>query len=73
MGGVQDQVELEKASEYTGTVPELNSHMKTIHQAEGERRSNGELPESAPAPIMKRKMYKELGSPTAQAVAQLLL
>ena len=32
-----------------------------------EQRAAGELPEQAPAPLMKQKTYKELGSPTAQA------
>ena len=52
--------------EDAGTVPELSNHLKEIVKAEIARRAAGELPESAPAPIMKRKTFKELGTPTAQ-------
>ena len=56
-----------KLDEDVGTVPELTARVKEILKAEAQRRRDGELPESAPAPIMKRKSYKQLGTPTVQA------
>ena len=56
--------------EETGTVPELTNHLKEILKVEQRRREAGELPTHAPAPIMKRKTFKQLGSPTAQAAAR---
>ena len=53
--------------EDAGTVPELTNHLKEIVKVEKARREAGELPDSAPAPIMKTKTFKELGTPTAQA------
>ena len=43
---------------------ERSSHLKQIIAEERERRQAGELPEQAPAPIMKRKKFKELGTLT---------
>ena len=48
-------------------MPELTNHLKEIIKEEKRQRDAGELPDSAPAPIMKRKTFKQLGSPTAQA------
>ena len=56
-----------KHNEETGTVPELSNHLKEILKVEKTRREAGELPTHAPAPIMKRKSFKQLGTPTAQA------
>ena len=56
-----------KHDEDVGTVPELTNHLKEILKEEKRQRDAGELPDSAPAPIMKRKTFKQLGSPTAQA------
>ena len=57
-----------KQDDDVGTVPELTSHLKDILVTEGERRAANALPLHAPAPIAKRKTYKELGTPTAQAI-----
>lgn len=48
-------------------MPELTNHLKEILNIEQTRRAAGELPTHAPAPIMRRKTFKELGSPTEQA------
>ena len=50
-----------------GTVGDLTGHLKELVEEEQERRAAGELPEAAPAPVSKRKTFKELGTPTAQA------
>ena len=50
-----------------GSVEDLTGHLKEIIAEEQERRRAGELPEEAPAPIMKRKTFKELGTLTPQA------
>lgn len=55
------------SDEHVGSIEELTGHLKEIIQEERERRQAGELPEQAPAPIFKRKSFKELGTPTAQA------
>ena len=52
-----------------GSVADLEGALKEIIDEERERRAAGELPEAAPAPLMKMKTYKELGTPTAQAEA----
>ena len=56
-----------KLDDEVGTVPELTAHLKLILQTEGQRRAAGELPDSAPAPVFRRKTFKELGTPTMQA------
>jgi hypothetical protein len=48
-------------------VEDLTGHLKEILAEEAEQRRAGELPEHAPAPIFKRKTFKELGTPTPQA------
>ena len=50
-----------------GTIEDLTGHLKELVEEEQERRAAGELPEAAPAPVSKRKTYKELGTLTAQA------
>ena len=57
--------------EDVGTVPELTNHLRDILQAEATRRAAGELPTHAPAPIMRRKTFKQLGTATAQAALRL--
>lgn len=52
-----------------GTVADLTSLLREILTEEEGRRSCDELPEVAVVPIMKRKTFKELGTPTAQANA----
>ena len=47
-------------------MPELTNHLKAILNIEQTRRAAGELPTHAPAPIMRRKTFKELGTPTEQ-------
>lgn len=49
--------------EAVGTITNLTRHLSEILEAEQER----VLPEAAAAPIMQRKTFKELGTPTAQA------
>ena len=56
------------ADEEIGTVEDLTGHLKEILAEEAEQRAAGELPKEAPAPIFKRKTFKELGTPTPQAV-----
>jgi len=53
--------------EDVGTVEDLTGHLKEILTEEAEQRAAGELPSEAPAPIFKRKTFKELGTPTPQA------
>lgn len=55
------------ADDEIGSVEDLIGHLKEIIVEEQERRRAGELPEEAPAPIMKRKSFKELGTLTPQA------
>ena len=58
-----------KLDDEVGTIPELTAHLKVILQTESKRRAKGELPDSAPAPVFRRKTFKELGTPTTQACA----
>ena len=51
-----------------GTVDDLRGQLKELLEVERERRAAGELPEHAPAPLLKRKTFKELGTPTMQAL-----
>ena len=53
--------------EHTGTVEQLRGHLKTILAEEAEQRANGELPSECPEPLMSRKTFKQLGTPTVQA------
>ena len=55
--------------ESVGTVEQLTAPLREILIEEEERRVCGELPDVAVVPVMKRKSFKELGSPTAQAKA----
>ena len=55
------------ADEDVGTVEDLTGNLKEILAEEAEQRRAGELPEEAPAPIAKRKTFKELGTLTPQA------
>ena len=55
--------------ETIGTVADLSELLKDILNEERERRFDGDLPEVAVVPVMKRKTFKELGTPTAQAEA----
>ena len=52
-----------------GTVSDLTTLLRDILMEEEERRVCDELPQVAVVPIMKRKTFKELGTPTAQAEA----
>ena len=54
-----------------GSVEDLSGHLKEIVQEERAQREAGELPEDAPAPVMKAKTFKELGTRTAQALRRL--
>lgn len=49
--------------ESVGTIPDLTEQLKDILEEEAER----QIPEAAAAPIMQRKTFKQLGTPTAQA------
>ena len=55
--------------ETVGTVADLTELLIEILNEEREREWAGELPEVAVVPVMKRKSFKELGTPTAQAKA----
>ena len=52
-----------------GTVEELTGQLKELIEVEKERRAADVLPDVAPAPIFKRKIFKALGAPTEQARA----
>lgn len=53
--------------ENTGTVAQLKSHLATILTAELQRRRDKLIPEDCPAPLLTRKTFKALGTPTVQA------
>ena len=55
------------SSREVGTVEDLTGHLKEIIAEEAEQRAAGQLPKDGPAPIFKRKTFKELGTPTPQA------
>ena len=50
-----------------GTVAHLSQLLRDILMEEQERSACGELPDAPVVPVMKRKTFKELGEPTAQA------
>ena len=56
-------------SEEIGTVADLTELLIEILNEEGERQTHDDLPKVAAVPVMKRKSFKELGTPTAQAKA----
>lgn len=49
--------------ETVGSIEDLTGHLSDVLVEEAER----PIPEAAPAPIMRRKTFKELGTPTAEA------
>mmetsp|Transcript_21081 Transcript_21081/g.52568 ORF Transcript_21081/g.52568 Transcript_21081/m.52568 type:complete len:153 (+) Transcript_21081:818-1276(+) len=49
--------------DFVGTVSDLTAHLADILEDEGER----QIPDCAPAPIMQRKTFKQLGQLTEQA------
>lgn len=62
--------------EQVGTVEQLTAHVKEVLQLEASRREAGSLPskerpssEECPAPLLQRKTFKSLGTPTVQASA----
>ena len=55
--------------EAVGTVADLSVLLDDILREELERNRDGTLPEAAVVPQMRRKTYKELGTPTVQAKA----
>ena len=55
--------------EYIGTADDLTEQLRDILLEEEERRREGTLPEAAVVPQMRRKTFKELGTPTVQAQA----
>ncbi|KAL1496522.1 hypothetical protein AB1Y20_016476 [Prymnesium parvum] len=64
------------ADENVGTIPQLKAHLKDILCAEAARRDADELPsktgepgKECPAPLLQRKTFKALGTPTVQASA----
>mmetsp|Transcript_23231 Transcript_23231/g.78393 ORF Transcript_23231/g.78393 Transcript_23231/m.78393 type:complete len:298 (+) Transcript_23231:166-1059(+) len=56
-----------KTDESVGTVEELTGHLKELIEHERDLREKGELPDVAPPPVVRRKTFKQLGTPTAQA------
>lgn len=65
MGGVQSTMDRwsSGADENVGSVSDLTQQLTDILEEEEDR----PIPEAAPAPIMQRKTFKQLGTPTAQA------
>ena len=55
--------------QYVGTVDDLSDQLRAILMEEQQRRNEEELPEAAVVPQMRRKTFKELGTPTVQAAA----
>ena len=55
--------------ENVGTVAELTALLEEILMEEHNLSFSGDLPDAAVVPTMKRKSFKELGTPTAQAKA----
>ena len=53
--------------EHVGTVDDLTLLLKEILLEEQQLREEDALPEVAVVPVMKRKSFKQLGTPTAQA------
>ncbi|EOD24921.1 hypothetical protein EMIHUDRAFT_367517 [Emiliania huxleyi CCMP1516] len=53
--------------ESVGTVEELTGHLKELIEHERDLRERDELPDVAPPPVVRRKTFKQLGTPTAQA------
>ena len=53
--------------ETIGTVKDLTALLEEILYDENAREIDGDLPEVAVVPVMKRKTFKALGTPTAQA------
>lgn len=51
------------SDEHVGTVQDLLTHLAEILEEEAER----PIPDASAAPIMRRKTFKQLGTPTAQA------
>eukprot|EP00966_Prymnesium_polylepis_P264704 6114745-Prymnesium_polylepis.1 len=50
--------------EYIGTVNAPTEQLRDILREEEQRRREGSLPEAAVVPHMRRKTFKELGTPT---------
>lgn len=64
LGWVEFKTAWSSSSDATvGSVSTLTAHLLEIIEEEGDR----QIPEAAPAPIMRRKTFKQLGTPTAQA------
>ena len=55
--------------ENIGSIDDLKVQLRDILMEERQRRDEGELPEAAVVPQMRRKTFKELGTPTVQAAA----
>ena len=62
-----DYVAHKRKTNSVGTVDDLTGHLKEILEEEQERRGAGELPDRCPIPTVRRKTFKELGTPTVQA------
>ena len=54
---------------FIGTVDDLSEQLRVILMEEQQRRDEEELPNAAVVPQMRRKTFKELGTPTVQAKA----
>lgn len=53
--------------EHTGTVAQLKAHLGEILVTEVQRQRSGDIPQDCPAPLLARKTFKSLGTPTVQA------
>ena len=56
-------------NENIGTVADLSEQLRAILMEEQQRSGDGELPTAAVVPQMRRKTFKQLGTPTVQAAA----
>ena len=59
--------------ENIGTVDDLFDLLRDILLEEGDRSCSGELPECAVVPQMRRKTFKELGTPTVQVASSVVI
>ena len=55
--------------ETVGSIDDLKEQLRDILMEERQRLNDGELPNKAVVPQMRRKTFKELGTPTVQAAA----
>mmetsp|Transcript_3583 Transcript_3583/g.11053 ORF Transcript_3583/g.11053 Transcript_3583/m.11053 type:complete len:311 (-) Transcript_3583:70-1002(-) len=70
LGFVHFKLQWSSSSDATvGTVASLSEMLKEMLTEENQRRRTGNLPRRAAVPVMKRKTFKELGTPMVQAAS----